>query len=113
GAEALDGIALGPALEELLRDVERVVVHGVTFHPQRLAFDQRRAAALARLLDRAPRLAVHGEYVGAVDDDAVEAVRLRAIGEMLDGVLEVRRRRVGPLVVVADEHDRQLAYAGE
>ena len=30
-----------------------------------------------------------------------------AVGEVLDRVLEVRRRRVGPLVVVADEDDRQ------
>ena len=113
GAVALDRVALGPALEELLRHVERVVVHRVTLHAQRLALDQRRPATVARLLDRALRLAVDGEHVGAVDDDAFEAVRLRAVGEVLDGVLEMRRRRVRPLVVVADEDDGQLAHAGE
>ena len=49
------------------------------------ALEQRRPAALARLLDRALGLAVDGEHVGAVDDDALEAVRLRAVGEVLDG----------------------------
>ena len=43
---------------------------GVALHAQRLALDQRRPAAVARLLDRALRLAVDGEHVGAVDDDA-------------------------------------------
>ena len=113
GAEALDRIALGPLLEQLLGDVEGVVVDGVALHAERQALDQRRPAALARLLDRALRLAVDGEHVGAVDDHALEAVGLRAVGEVLDGVLEVRRRRVRPLVVVADEHDREAPHAGE
>ena len=86
---------------------------GVAFHAQRQALEQRRAAAGARLLDRALRLAVDREHVGAVDDDAFEAVRLRAVGDVLGRVLEIRRRRVRPLVVVADEDDRKLARAGE
>src|SRR5262249_32283101 len=57
-AIALERIALRPALEELLRDVERVVVHRVSFHAQRLTLDERRPAAVARLLDRVLRLAV-------------------------------------------------------
>ena len=75
--------------------------------------DQRRATALARLLDRALGLAVHGEHVGAVDDDAVEPVGGSTVGEMLDRVLEVARRRVRPLVVVDHEHDGEPAHAGE
>ena len=113
GAEAFDRVVLRPLLEQLLGDVERVVVDGVALHPQRLQLEQRRAAAVARLLDRGLRLAVDGEHVGAVDDDAFEAVRGGAVGEMLDRVAEVRRRRVRPLVVVADEDDRELADAGE
>src|SRR5712691_4506579 len=104
GAEALDRIGLRPLLEHLLRDVEGVVVHGVAFHAEGHALDQRRAPVRARLFDRALRLAVNGEDVGAVDDDPVEAVRLRAVGDVLDCVAQVRWRRVGPLVVVADEH---------
>ena len=100
-------------LEHVLRDVEGVVVDGVALHAQRQALEQRRAAALARLLDRALGLAVDGEHVVAVDDDALEAVGLGAVGDVLGRVLEVGRRRVGPLVVVADEDDRQLAHAGE
>ena len=69
---------------------------------------ERRAAALARLLDRALRLPVDGEHIGAVDDDAVEAVRLRAVGDAAR--LPYSRwagRRVRPLVVVADEDHGQ------
>ena len=86
---------------------------GVALHAQRQALEQRRPAAGARLLDRALRLAVDGEDVGAVDDDSLEAVRLGAVGDVLGRELEMRRRRVRPLVVVADEDDRKLARAGE
>src|SRR5436305_3265831 len=82
-------------------------------HAERLALDQSWPATFARLLDRALRLAVDREHVGAVDDDAVEAVGLRAVRELLARVFEVRRRRVRPLVVVADEDDRQLAHTRE
>ena len=67
-----------------------------------------RAFSIARL-----RLAVDGEDVGAVDDDALEPVGGGAVGEMLDRVLEIGRRRVRPLVVVDHEDDRQPAHAGE
>ena len=113
GAEAVDRVAPRPLLEHLPRHVRRVVVHGVALHPERQRLDQRRAAALARLLDRALRLAVDGEHVGAVDDDALEPVAGGAVGEVLDRVPEVGRRRVRPLVVVDHEHDRQPAHAGE
>ena len=86
---------------------------GVALHAERQALDQRRPAALARLLDRALRLAVDGEHVGAVDDDTLEAVGGGAIGHVLGRVLEMRRRRVRPLVVVADEDHREPAGAGE
>ena len=87
-------------------------MHRVTFHAQRQALDERRPAALARLLDRCLRLSVDGEDVGAVDDDAVEAVRGGAVGDVLDRVAEVGRSRVRPLVVVADEHHGKLPDAG-
>ena len=112
GAEALDGILHGPLLEHLLRHVERVVMHRMTFHAQRQALDQGRASALTRLLDCSLRLSVHGEDVGAVDDNPFEAVRGRAVRDVLDRVAEVRRSGVGPLVVVADEHHGQLPHTG-
>ena len=85
----------------------------MALHAQCQALDQRRAAARARLLDRVLRLAVDGEHVGAVDDDPFEAVGGGAVGDVLDGVAEVGRRRIRPLVVVADEDHREIADAGE
>ena len=61
-------------------------MHRVALHAERHRLDQRRAAALARVLDRPLRLAVDGEHVGAVDDDALEAVRGGAVGDVLDRV---------------------------
>ena len=84
-AVALDRVVRGPLLEHLLGDVERVVVHRVALHAQGQALDERRPAALARLLDRTARLAVDGEDVGAVDDDPFEAVGRGAVGDVLDG----------------------------
>ena len=85
----------------------------MALHAQRHALDQRRAAALPRLLDRTLCLAVDGEHVGAVDDHPLEPVRSGAVGEVLDRELEVVRRRVRPLVVVADEDDGEPANARE
>src|ERR1044072_2447538 len=59
-ADALDRVVLGPALEHVLRDVEGVVVDRVALHAEGQALEQCRAAALPRLLDRAPGLAVDG-----------------------------------------------------
>ena len=68
---------------------------------------------LRQEMQRDKRVYVIGEDVRAVDDDAVEPVRLRAVGEVLACVLEVCRRRVGPLVVVTNEDDGEAARAGE
>ena len=85
----------------------------MTFHAQRHGLDQGRTATFACLLDRALGLAVDGEHVGAVDDDALESVACRSVCEMLDCVAEMGRGRIGPLVVVDHEHDREPAHAGE
>ena len=87
-------------------------MNGMAFHPERQALDQRRAAALTRLLDRALGFAVDGEHVRTVDDDAVEAVCLRPVGDRLARELEVSRRRIRPLVVVADEDHRESSDSG-
>jgi hypothetical protein len=81
-------------------------VDRVALHAQSETLDEGRAASLAGLLDRSLGLAVDREHVRPVDDDAVEAVRLGAVGEVLTGVLEMRRGGIGPLVVVADEDHR-------
>ena len=86
---------------------------GVALHPQRHQLEQRGAAAGARLLDRGVRLAVDGEHVAAVHHHALEAVGGGAVGQVLAGELEPVGRRVGVLVVVDDEDDRQLAHAGQ
>ena len=88
-------------------------MRAVALHPKRDAFDERRSSSVTCLLDRQLRLAVHGEDVGTVDHDPFEAIRLGAVGQVLAGVLEVRRSRVGPLVVVADEDDGEPANARE
>ena len=75
--------------------------------------DQRRSTALTCLLDRALGLPVDGENVGAVDDDPVEAIGGGTVCQVIDGMVEVGRRRVRPLVVVDDEDDGKPPDAGE
>ena len=88
-------------------------MHRVAFHAERDRLDQRRSTAFARLFDRPSRLAVDGEDVGTVDPHAFEPVGRGAVREMLDAVLEMRRGRVCPLVVVDHEDDRQPTNPGE
>jgi pyrimidine operon attenuation protein/uracil phosphoribosyltransferase len=85
----------------------------VTLHPEGQAFEECRPPALARLVECAARLAVDGQHVRPVDDDAVEPVGGGTVGDVLDRVREVGRRRVRPLVVVADKDHRELADACE
>ena len=88
-------------------------MHGMALHAQRHQLERRGPAAGARALDRRTRLAVDGEHVGAVDDDALEPVGGPARGQRGGGEVEVRRRRVRELVVVDHEHDREPPHAGE
>ncbi len=114
-AEHVDGIALYPRVEFLLRPVRAddriafVVADGAIG----LGLDQRRtlagAGALGRLLHRQP----DGEHVIAVDGDAGHAV-----GGGLGGDLGVKRDRLqrrggGVEIVLADEHRRRPLHSGE
>ena len=58
-------------------------MNGVALHSQRHAFEQRRPAPFTGLLDRALRLEVDREDVGAVDDHATEPVGLGPVGDVL------------------------------
>ena len=72
-----------PSVVQLPRHVERVVVDGVALAAERHAARAASAHRRARLLVAALRLAVHREHVGAVDDDALEAVARGAVGDVL------------------------------
>src|SRR4051812_32448296 len=109
---ALDRVARRPVLEQLLRHVAHVVVRAVAVHTHRLGLDQRRAAAAAGALCRLGRRLEHGLHVVAVDLQAGEAVARRA-RHGVDRELVVVGGRVGELVVLEDEDDRQLRDAGQ
>src|SRR3954452_86632 len=108
---ALDRVLLAPLLDLLLGHVLHVVVRGVTVHAHRHRLEQRRAAAVERALARPARGLEHRLGVVAVDADAGEAVGLRAL-DRVDRELRAGRRRVGVLVVLEDEDDRQPLHAG-
>ncbi len=111
--EALDRVFLAPVLELLRRHVAGVVVLGVALHAEGLGLDQRRAAAAPRPLDRPPRGLVDRQHVVAVDDLARDAVGRGARRDVLDPHLPVGGRRVGPAVVLDDQHQRHLEHRGE
>src|SRR4051794_36682803 len=108
---ALDRVLLAPLLDLLLGHVLHVVVGGVAVHAHGHGLEQRRAAAVERALARLARGLEHRLGVVAVDADAGEAVGLRPL-DRVDRELRAGRRRVGVLVVLEDEDDRQLLHAG-
>ena len=108
----LDRVAARPFLEQRLRDVAHVVVGPVPVHAHRLGRDQRRPLARAGTVGRDARDLEHGLDVVAVDAHPREPVGLRA-SHGIDGELELGGRRVGKLIVLEDEDDRQAMDGGE
>ena len=80
-------------------------------HAHRHRLDQRRPAAGHGPLTRRQRRLEHRLRVVAVDGHPGASVGLGAL-DGVDGELLVDRRRVGVLVVLQDEHDRQLLNPG-
>src|SRR4051794_22101390 len=108
---ALDGVLLAPLLDLLLGHVLHIVVRGMAVHAHRHGLEQGRAAAVERAVARLTRGLEHRLGVVAVDADAGEAVGRGAL-DRVDRELRAGRRRVGVLVVLEDEDDRQLLHAG-
>src|SRR5215217_41299 len=114
GGEDPDRILVLGLLDLLARAVRPVVVvRGMREEAVGLGLDQRRAVAGAGALDRLLHRAVARERVAAVHDHAGESIRLGAVGHVLDRHLLGLRHRDRIVVVLADEHDRQLVDAGE
>ena len=89
------------------------VVRGVARHAESLALQEVRSVARTRMLDGAPGGFVDRQHVVAVHDFGRHVVGRAAVGHVGAGHLQGDRRRVGVLVVVADEHHRQLLHGGE
>ena len=68
--------------------------------------EEHRPVALARVRERLDGRAVDGLDVLPVDGDGAHAVRLGALGQVLDRQLLARGRGLGPAVVLADEERR-------
>src|ERR1022692_4252367 len=83
--EARDGVALLPEVEHRLGHVADGIVSGV----------------------------VNLAGVGAVDDDAGDAVSDGAFGKVFAAVLHFRRRRVGPEIALDEEHETEILHGGE
>ncbi len=108
GLEPLDRVLAKPRLEFGLRDVAGVVVGGMAGHPESDEFQEARALPAPGAPDRPADPIVHGEDVIAVRRFAGNAVAGRPVGDALDPHLAGHVRRVGVLVVVADEDHREL-----
>ncbi len=108
---ALDRVALAPLLDLLLGHVLHVVVGGVAVHAHRHRLDQRRPLAGQRPLARGARRLEHRLDVVAVDGHPDEPVGGGPL-DRVDRELLVQRRRIRVLVVLQDEHHRQLLHAG-
>ena len=69
--------------------------------------------AVARAFDGFFRGGVNVGNVVAVDDVAVDAVSLRAVGEIFDGNLAAHRSRIRPAVIFENENERRFLRRGE
>ena len=110
--EPRDRIGLQSRGHSILRDVGHRIAEVVTVEPERDALEQRRAVTAPRALDRVAERREHRERVVAVDADAGHAVAGGAVGHVFDlhGVLGRRHLRV--LVVLADQHHREVPERG-
>ena len=71
------------------------------------------ALATARAVGRELRGLVHCKHIVSVDRHGRNAVAFRLLGEVLHGELLVGSRRIGPVVVFADDDQRQPLHRGE
>ena len=113
GPDPLDRVLEPPALDVVGEPVAgRVVGRGVRAHPVGVGLHERRALAVAGPLERGLRDGVRREHVVAVDADAGEAEAESPLVERDPG-LALDRLGDGPLVVLAEEHDRGVVGRGE
>ena len=110
GPDPLDRVAQLPGLQLAGQPVpRRVVGRGVRAHPVGEGLDQRRALALAGRSQRLLRDRVAGEDVVAVHPDAGEPEAAGPLVQRDAGLLVVALGD-GPLVVLAEEHDRRVEH---
>ena len=103
-AEAHDRVALGGLVAVLLGAVDLRVADVVAVHPVGLDVEEDRAGAGAHVLERLARLLVDLRDVLAVDLDRVHVVGESPLGHVVpDRRVLPAGRRLGPLVVLADE----------
>ena len=103
-AEAHDRVALGGLVAVFLGAVDLRVADVVAVHPVGLDVEEDRACAGAHVLERLARLLVDLGDVLAVDLDRVHVVGESPLGHVVpDRRVLPARRRLGPLVVLADE----------
>ena len=111
--EARDGVALFPEVEHGLRHIRGGVVDGVAFHAHHFGFDHGGAFAAVGALDGFVGGVVDLAGVGAIDDDAGDAVSDGAFGEVFAAVLHFGRRGVGPEIALDEEHEAEVLHGGE
>src|SRR3954451_24026647 len=108
-AQGLDRIALRTQLLRLiLRPVDLRVADVVTAEALAVEMQEHGALTGARVIERLARRLEHCLDVLPVGLERLHAERLRAVAQVANrGVLPLRRR-LGPLVVLEDEHRRHL-----
>ena len=79
-------------------------------HPHGFRFDQHRTVARAGAGDRFARGALDRDNVIPVHDGALDAVSLGAIREIRERNLALDRRRIRPLIIFHDQHERGFLH---
>ncbi len=111
GAE--NGIVLPPPLHQLGRNIQGLVISGMTAEAKRIAFQQDGQRRLFHAVDRFADRGVDRPGIGAVDRAAGNAVGDGPVGELPAVVLHACRRGKGIMVVFDQKQHRDLMDRGD
>ncbi len=112
--EARNRVELLPILHFVVGAVARQVgAHRVVAPAVRERLDQARSTAFARARHRFAHRGVHRQHIVAVDGHSRQRVGGGAFGKAVDGSRVAHRGRQPVLVVLAQEHHRQLPQRGD
>ncbi len=110
-AEAEDGVAVAPEVEEFVGHVLGAAGFLVAAHAERLHFQQRRASPFSRAARDGLHDRANGKHVVAVHDVAGHPVARSGLRHIVHGERVARGRGEAVAIVFHDEQDGQLPRA--
>src|SRR6266403_835550 len=103
-------VARFPIRAHLFRHVFGGIVLRVAHAPKSLGFDQNRPFPSPRPLHRLLRCGIHRDHIIAVNNVALDPIRLRTVREILERHLLAHRCRIRPQIILKNQNKRRLLH---